>query len=203
MPFIACSPCRYRELIRLCLVCSAGLALTPGLSAQQNAGPPISKPSSDSAYDKSNPTEEVQRLISRGQLSEADARLDSLATQQPEPAGVERMRGMIHYQRNEFAAANSSFERATNQDSNDLQAIQMRGVTLYRLGQPAAAIPLLERANSSIASVNADGTYVLAVCYLDVHRYDDARHIFAQQYKFPGDSAASYLFLGRMLLRRN
>jgi len=113
------------------------------------------------------------------------------------------MRGMISYQRNEFAAANSAFEKAITQDSNDLQAIQMRGVTLYRMGQPVAAIPLLERTNSPIASANADGTYVLAVCYLEVHRYDDARRIFAQQYKLPPDSAASYLFMGRMLLRRN
>ncbi|MGF7180832.1 putative Zn-dependent protease [Tunturiibacter psychrotolerans] len=113
------------------------------------------------------------------------------------------MRGMIHYQRNEFAAADSAFEKAIVQDPKDLQATQMRGVTLYRMGQPTAAIPLLERANTPIASDNADGTYVLAVCYLDVHRYDDARRIFAQQYKLPADSAAAYLFMGRMLLRRN
>jgi predicted Zn-dependent protease len=142
-------------------------------------------------------------MISRGQLSQAEAQLNVLAAKQPEPAGVERMRGMIHYQRNEFAAANTAFEKAIAQQSSDLEAVQMRGVTLYRMGQPAAAIPLLERANSTIASVNADGTYVLAICYLDVHRYDDARRIFAKQYKLPDDSAASYLFVGRMLLRRN
>jgi predicted Zn-dependent protease len=142
-------------------------------------------------------------MISRGQLSQAEAQLNVLAAKQPEPGGVERMRGMIHYQRNEFAAANTAFEKAIAQQSSDLEAVQMRGVTLYRMGQPAAAIPLLERANSTIASVNADGTYVLAICYLDVHRYDDARRIFAKQYKLPDDSAASYLFVGRMLLRRN
>ncbi len=113
------------------------------------------------------------------------------------------MLGMIHYQRNEFAAANAAFEKAVAQEGTDLQSVQMRGVTLYRMGQPAAAIPLLEHANTAIATVNADGTYVLAVCYLDVHRYDDARHIFAKQYKLPADSAAAYLLLARMLLRRN
>jgi predicted Zn-dependent protease len=187
------------ELMKLCLVCYACLVPVIHANAQQNPGPPVTP----SAQSSSSPTEEAQRLISRGQLGEAETRLNSLASQQPEPAGVERMRGMIHYQRNEFAAANSAFEKAIAQDGNDLQATQLRGVTLYRMGQPAAAIPLLERANSPIASDNADGTYVLAVCYLDVHRYDDARRIFAQQYRLPADSAASYLFMGRMLLRRN
>jgi len=188
--------------MKLCFACYVGMVSIVG-NAQQSGGSNGSESSTQSAQSSPTPTEEVQRLISRGQLSEAETVLDSLASQQPEPAGVERMRGMIHYQRNEFVAANSAFEKAIVQDPKDLQATQMRGVTLYRMGQPAAAIPLLERANSPIASDNADGTYVLAVCYLDVHRYDDARRIFAQQYKLPADSAASYLFMGRMLLRRN
>jgi predicted Zn-dependent protease len=198
MAFIA-PHSKHLELVKLSLICCAGLIPIVHASAQQNPGSPVIP----SAQSSSSSTEEAQRLISRGHLSQAETMLDSLANQQPEPVGVERMRGMIHYQRNEFAAANSAFEKAIAQDGNDLQATQMRGVTLYRMGQPAAAIPLLERANSTIASDNADGTYVLAVCYLDVHRYDDARHIFAQQYKLPADSAGSYLFMARMLLRRN
>jgi predicted Zn-dependent protease len=202
MSLIVRSLRRSLELIQLCLICCVGLSMVPYAEAQHEPGAGVNT-STDSAQHPLSPTEEVQRLISHGQLSEAEVRLNSLAAQQPEPAGVERMRGMVHYQRNDFAAANSAFEKAIAQDGNDLQAIQMRGVTLYRMGQSAAAIPFLERANSPIASVNADGTYVLAICYLEVHRYEDARRIFAQQYKIPADSAASYLFLGRMLLRRN
>jgi predicted Zn-dependent protease len=199
---IACRSDVYLRLMKVCFSCYVGMVSIVHSNAQQNPGTNGLESSTRSA-ESSGPIEETQRLISRGQLSEAETRLDALASQQPEPAGVERMRGMIHYQRNEFAAANSAFEKAIVQDPKDLQATQMRGVTLYRMGQPAAAIPLLERANTPIASENADGTYVLAVCYLDVHRYDDARRIFAQQYKLPADSAASYLFMGRMLLRRN
>jgi predicted Zn-dependent protease len=142
-------------------------------------------------------------MLSRGQLKEAETQLDALAKQHPEPPGTERLLGTIHYQRNEFAAADTAFEHAIAQDHDDLEAVQMRGVTLYRMGKAAEAIPLLERSNTSIAAANADGTYVLAVCYMDVHRYDDARRIFAKQYKLPANSAASYLFLARMLLRRN
>ena len=187
--------------MRYCFAGSVALVLVFHASAQQNPVPAQSRPSTTAV--QGGTVDDVQKMISRGQLSEAEAQLNVLAKQQPEPAGVERMLGMIHYQRNEFAAANKTFEKAILQESSDLQAVQMRGVTLYRMGQPAAAIPLLERANSTIATVNADGTYVLAVCYLDVHRYDDARHIFAKQYKLPPDSAAAYLLLARMLLRRN
>jgi predicted Zn-dependent protease len=172
-------------------------------NAQENPTPTVSKPQVSTEQGGTITADDVEKMISRGQLSEAETQLIVLAAKQPEPAGVERLRGMIHYQRNEFAAANTAFEKAIAQESSDLQAVQMRGVTLYRMGQPAEAIPLLERSNSTIANVNADGTYVLAVCYLDVHRYDDARRIFAKQYKLPADSAASYLFVGRMLLRRN
>jgi predicted Zn-dependent protease len=191
------------RLVRYCFAGCAGLALMLHANAQENSASTVPKPAASTAQAGAITVDDVQRMISRGQLSEAETQLNALAAQQPEPAGVERLRGMIHYQRNEFAAANAAFEKAIAQESSDLQAVQMRGVTLYRMGQAAEAIPLLERSNSTIASVNADGTYVLAVCYLDVHRYDDARHIFAKQYKLPADSAASYLFLGRMLLRRN
>jgi predicted Zn-dependent protease len=189
---------------RLCCTGCLGLAFLISADAQQS---PTSKVlnSSNGTTEEEHPVsaDGAQRMISRGQLSQAETQLALLAQQRPEPPGVERMRGMIHYQRNEFLAASTAFEKAISQDSNDLQAVQMRGVTLYRMGQPADAIPLLERANSTIASANADGAYVLAAAYLDVHRYNDARLIFAQQYKLPADSAASYLFMGRMLLRRN
>jgi predicted Zn-dependent protease len=187
----------------LCCAGCLGLAFLAHADAQQSADPNASHSSDKTVQEHAVSVDDVQRMISHGQLSEAEAQLAVLAQQQPEPAGVERMRGMVHYQRNELAAANTAFEKAIAQDSNDLQAVQLRGATLYRLGQPAEAIPLLERANSTIAAANVDGTYVLAASYLDVHRYDDARRLFAEQYKLPDDSAATYLFLGRILLRHN
>ncbi len=142
-------------------------------------------------------------MLTRGQLKEAEAHLNTLAQQHPEPAGTERLLGTIHYQRNEFAAADTAFEHAIAQDHDDLEAVQMRGVTLYRMGKAAEAIPLLERSNDAVGAANSDSTYVLAVCYMDVHRYDDARRVFAKQYKLASNSAGAYLFLARMLLRRN
>jgi predicted Zn-dependent protease len=203
MSFIAPTSNVGYRVMQYCFAGCLGLAFILQANAQQNSTPSASKISVSETQEHPIAVDDVQRMISRGQLSEAETQLETLAKQQPVPTGVERMQGMIHYQRNEFSAANAAFEIAMARDSTDLQAIQMRGVTLYRMGKPAAAISLLERANNPITSANSDGTYVLAVCYLDVHRYDDARRIFAKQYKLPADSAAAYLFMGRMLLRRN
>ena len=78
----------------------------------------------------------------------------------------------------------------------------MRGLTLYRLGKPAEAIPLLEAAHQWTSETKYDPNYVLALCYIDTRRYDDARHAFATQYGFAPDSAPAYLLAARMLFRR-
>jgi tetratricopeptide (TPR) repeat protein len=165
------------------------LGLLPVAVAQQAAKPAAAK----SLAPQQLPV--VQQMLARGQLKEAEAQLNALAQQHPEPPGTERLLGTIHYQRNEFAAADIAFERAIAQDHDDLQAVQMRGTTLYRMGKATEAIPFLERSNSAVSAVNSDSTYALALCYMDVRRYDDARRIFARQYKLTTNSAAAYLFL--------
>jgi predicted Zn-dependent protease len=102
--------------------------------------------------------------------------------------------------------ADHAFEQALLEDGGDLEAAQMRGLTLYRLGRPADAIPLLEasRGKPGVGEGNrkADPNYLLALCYMDTRRYDDARHAFAAQFGFVPDGASAYLLAARMLLRR-
>jgi tetratricopeptide (TPR) repeat protein len=188
-------------LARGSLVLCMGVALAGHAGAQQSATPDAKLPAT-SAQEPRSSIAEVQQMLSRGQLKEAEAQLTVLAQKSPEPAGTERLLGMVHYQRNEFPAAEAAFQKAIDQNHDDLEAVQMLGVSLFRMGKAAEAIPLLERSNSAIANSNADGTYVLAASYMDVHRFDDARRLFAKQYKLPTDSAAAYLFMARMLFRR-
>ena len=155
-----------------------------------------------SAQTVSSPTAEAQKLLDAGRLDEALKALDVLAQQQPEPAGVERMRGLAYYEQGHILSSGAAFERALAQDPTDREAMQMQGVVLFRSGKPAEAIPLLERAHLSIARTNIDSNYVLGLCYLDTRRYDDARKAFATQYGFPPDSAPAYLLAARMMLRR-
>ena len=180
---------------------SALLCLTlPALGQQLNHSAP--KATTDTETHNSNHgIAEVQALIDKGQLDDALKALDVLAQQHPEPKGLERLRGEAFYLKAKFENADSAFQKAIAQAPDDKEAIQLRGVTLFRMGKPADAIPLLERSHENLANLNLDGTYVLALCYLNVHRLDDARRYFATLYRLQPDSAPAYLLLARMLMR--
>jgi predicted Zn-dependent protease len=179
-------------MVKLRVLCFLLLA-APGVGAQtQDSRPPVS-----------SPTTEAQKLLDTGRLDEALKILDPLALEQPEPAGVERLRGMAFYEQGQIQSSATAFEHALTQDPGDREAMQMEGVALFRLGKPAAAIPLLEQAHLSIARTNIDSNYVLGLCYLDARRYDDARKAFATQYGFPPESPSAYLLAARMMLRRD
>jgi tetratricopeptide (TPR) repeat protein len=180
-------------LVELVLICCSFSALA------QDA-----KPAAPAAGDKTiAPTfEAAEDLAGRGRLDQAIAVLNQLVAQSPEPAGVERLRGIIFYQREQFTEAIEAFTKAAAQDPNDHESIEMHGVSLFRSGHPAEAIPLLEKAHASVERANIDPEYVLGLCYADVARYDDARHAFATQYGFAPDSPEAYLLAGRLFLRR-
>ena len=141
----------------------------------------------------------VQALIDRGQANDA---LKQLEAAPPHAAGTDRLRGQAFYALDRFQDADAAFVAALAADAHDEESAQMRGLTLFRLGRPAEAIPLLERSHQWSPDTKVDPSYVLALCYLDTRRYDDARHAFALQYGFPGDSAPAYLLAARMFLRR-
>jgi tetratricopeptide (TPR) repeat protein len=161
-------------------------------------------PSSPSRTDPTpaTPFEAAQNLAARGRLDKAMALLDQLAAASPEPAGVERLRGIIFYQREDFARAIDAFAKASRQDPADRESVEMRGVSLFRVGRSPEALPFLEQAHATVLRANIDPEYVLGLCYADVQRYDDARHAFATQYDFAPDSAEAYLLAARLFLRR-
>lgn len=174
------------------------LALPAAAQAAQNATQSGSEP----AQPAPTPFETAQTLAARGRLDKAQAILDELAAQTPEVAGVERLRGMIFYQKEQFSAAIDAFTKATEQDPNDRESIEMHGLSLYRTGHSPEALPFLEKAHATVVRANIDPEYVLGLCYTDLKRYDDARHAFATQYGFPPDSAEAYLLAARLFLRR-
>ena len=163
---------------------------------QPNASSPPDNPAPAVTFDS------AKALAGKGRLETAMAQLDQLAKQSPEAAGVERLRGMIFYQREQFPQAIEAFAKAAGQDPNDHESLEMQGVSLFRLGRVQEAIPLLEKARAEVRDANVDPTYVLALCYADVQRYDDARHAFAAQYGFAPDSAEAHLLAARLFLRR-
>lgn len=145
---------------------------------------------------------QLQSLISKGHADQALHELDRLTAVLPHPPASERTRGSALYALDRFGEAEQAFALAMADDPADREAVQLRGLTLFRLGRPADAIPLLEKSHAWTGSTKVDPAYVLALCYIDTRRYDDARHAFAEQYAFPPDSAAAHLLAARMLLRR-
>src|SRR6202021_1366380 len=53
----------------------------------------------------------AQKLVQEGRLAEALKSLDTLAAQTPEPAGVEKLRGMALYQQRKLEDAAAAFGR--------------------------------------------------------------------------------------------
>ena len=156
-----------------------------------------------SAYGQdADPVSTAQELVKHGQLDQALDLLNPLSATEPEPRGIENLRGLVLYQKDDFAEAAIAFSKAAAQDPGDLEAIKMEGASLFRMGRAADAIPFLEKAQHASQRMNVDPQYVLGLCYLDTNRYDDARHAFAVQYDFLPDSSQAYLLEGRMLLRR-
>ncbi len=144
----------------------------------------------------------IVKLIGTGHGKEALSQLQALRVSQPALAGIDRLAGDALFDLNRLPEADAAYAKALGADPHDQAAAQMRGLTLFKLGRPADAIPLLAENHVFGAQSKADPTYVLALCYLDTLRYDDARHAFAAQYELSADSAAAYLLTARMLLRR-
>jgi tetratricopeptide (TPR) repeat protein len=179
------------------------LAFTaPAVFAQQPTVSPAPDSTGDAPAATPTPFENAQTLAGKGRLDKAMEILNTLTSQVPEPAGVERLRGLIFYQKEKFEDAIPAFSKAAEQDPNDRESIEMQGVSLYRTGHPAEALPYLEKAHATVIRANVDPEYVLGLCYADVKRYDDARHAFATQYNFAPDSAEAYLLAARLFLRR-
>ena len=120
----------------------------------------------------------------------------------PAQPGRTRLRGEALYALGPLQEADTDLQKACAEHPKDLAATQLRGLVLYRLGRPADAIPRLERAHSWTPQTRSDPAYVLALCYIDTRRFDEARHAFADQYGFAPDGAPARLLTARMLLRR-
>ncbi len=185
-------PSQSRFLSSLLLLC---FAPTFTISAQEASLPPAPQTSAEAAAS-------ARLELQHGHAQAALDKLDALRTTAPDTLGLDRMRGNALYALERFSDAQAAFIAAMARNPQDVESVQMRALALFRLGRPADAIPLLESAHASSAQTKVDPSYLLALCYLDTRRFDDARHAFAAQYGVPPDSATAYLLAARMLLRR-
>ena len=173
-----------------------------GLAQQQT---PPEGPSTPSAKAPSSaPAEfaQARKLTQQGKLDEAIAELQSIESRDPSTKGLALEMGAAYYKKSDFPKAIEYLKKATKADPANSEATQLLGLSYYLGGHPAEAIPLLEKVQGWYSRANVDAAYILGICYIQTKNYDQARHAFAKMFDVPQDSAASYLFTARMLLRQ-
>lgn len=144
---------------------------------------------------------EARRLAQQGKFNEAIAQLDTLGVKQPDLKGLAHEFGIVYYKKGDYLNAVASLKKALAEDPGDNEAIQLMGLSYYLAGRPADAIAPLEKVQTWYPSANVDAAYILGVCYIQTKDYLGARKAFAKMFAVPADSAASYLFTARMMLR--
>jgi len=146
--------------------------------------------------------EKAKQFLAENQVEQAAAELRPLEQLPVRPKGLAHLLGTIAYKQGDYYKASTSFKMAMEEDSSDHEAVQLRGLSLFYLGNAREAATLLEQVHSWYPSANVDATYVLGLAYLQSKDYERARASFADMFGVKADSAPSYLFMARMLLRQ-
>ncbi len=144
---------------------------------------------------------EARRLAQQGKFDEAIGRLEALAAKQPDAKDLAHELGVVYYKKGDYLKAVASFKKALEENPSDSEAIQLMGLSYYLSGRPADAIAPLEKVQTWFPSANVDASYILGICYMQTKDYPNSRKAFAKMFAVSPDSAASYLFTARMMLR--
>lgn len=185
--------CRLAFLLSSLLLASVALPASRFFSQQST--PPAANP------DDSSPFAQPRRLLELGKFSEAITQLEAMQAQTPPLKGLAHELGIAYYKKGDYVNALLNLQKALKENPEDGEATQLTGIALYLAGRPAEAIPYLQKVQSWFPRVNVDAAYLLGVAFIQNKQYDEARHSFAKMFGVPPDSAAAYLFCGRILLR--
>ena len=147
--------------------------------------------------------DEARRLLQQGKYDDAISALHQLESMHPGMKGLSHEMGAAYYKKNDYMNAIASLKKALEENPRDSEAEQLLGLSYYLAGRPAEAIPALEKVQTWYPSANVDASYILGICYIQTKDYPNARKAFARMFDVPVESAASYLFTARMLLRQD
>lgn len=146
---------------------------------------------------------QARRLLDQGKVDEGLALLREISASQPNRKGLSHELGIAYYKKGDYLKAVASLKAALAEDPGDDEALQLMGLSYYLAGRPAEAIAPLQKVQTWYPSANVDAAYILGLCYIQTKDYPSARTAFAKMFSVPADSAASYLFTARMLLRQD
>ncbi|MGB7284727.1 MAG: tetratricopeptide repeat protein [Candidatus Acidiferrum sp.] len=146
---------------------------------------------------------QARRLSQQGKYDDAISLLQELETRNAEMKGLAHELGIAYYKKSDFINAILYLKKAREQNPDDAESEQLLGLSYYLAGRPSEAIPELEKVQTWYPSANVDAAYILGICYIQTKDYPNARRAFAKMFDVPAESAASYLFTARMLLRQD
>lgn len=160
---------------------------------------PASSPRSASVTD----FDEARRLLQQGRYDDALAVLHDIEAKQPAAKALAHELGIAYYKKGDYPNAITYLKKAREENPEDGEAVQLLGLSFYLAGRPADAIAPLEKVQTWFPAANVDASYILGICYIQTKEYPHARGAFAKMFGVSPDSAASYLFTARMLLRQD
>src|SRR5579872_2291355 len=167
------------------------------------AAPAIDAPRPAQSQAPGSDFDEARRLSQQGKYNEAISALHQLESAHPDLKGLSHELGTAYYKMGDYANAIAFLKKALRENAGDSEAEQLLGLSYYLSQRPAEAIPELEKVQTWYASANVDAAYILGICYIQTKDYPNARKAFAKMFDVPAESAASYLFTARMLLRQD
>jgi tetratricopeptide (TPR) repeat protein len=178
-----------------CLCASASALFSQQLPA---APQPSAQAPQASAADFSH----ARKLAQEGKLDDAIAELQAIEASDPNRKGLDLELGAAYYKKSDFPKAIDYLKKASAEDPASGEATQLLGLSYYLGGHAEEAIPLLQKVQTWFPRANVDASYILGICYIQTKDYAHARQAFAKMFDVPDESAASYLFTARMLLRQ-
>jgi tetratricopeptide (TPR) repeat protein len=187
---------------RLSFVLLSSLALG-GLPAAGQSSPAAESSRPAGSKTQGTDFEAAHRLAQLGKYDDALASLHDIEGKQPAVPGLAHELGVVYYEKGDYLNAIASLKKAQEDHAEDLEAVQLLGISYYLAGRPADAIPPLEKVQTWFPSANVDAAYILGLCYIQTKDYPHARAAFAKMFGVSAESAASYLFTARMLLRQD
>ncbi len=194
----------YRSLILLtALLLSLPQARSQSSTGRQLSPSPNATPSAATTQSSASALTAPRTLLAQGKYDDALAALHDLEGKYPGLAGLSHEFGVTYYKKADYPNAITYLKKAREENPEDGEAIQLLGIAFYLAGRPADAIAPLEKVQTWFPSANVDASYILGICYIQIKDYPRARGAFAKMFNVPADSAASYLFTARMLLRQD
>ena len=188
------------------LLFSVTILAAAAVPARQSSPPQSSRPTSppeNNSSPASGAFEQPRRLLQQGKYDAALAALHDIEAQHPVTKGLAHELGIANYKKGDYLNAITYLKKAREENADDAEAEQLLGLSFYLAGRPADAIAPLEKVQTWFPSANVDASYILGISYIQTKDYPHARGAFAKMFGVSADSAASYLFTARMLLRQD